>query len=125
MKTPIVEFLTPDKGNGKSENEGKEYTAEELFDISMSNVINNASWGLSDVLIGSPLTMAHVLKDRSQYAPFDINPRVIVIDECDLLLDSELEKKVVEIVHKFATKIGPFAEENKKRQFVFSCSTLT
>jgi DNA polymerase III gamma/tau subunit len=42
--------------------------------------------------------MAHVLKDRNAYAPYDINPRVIVIDECDLLLDSDLEKKVVEVI---------------------------
>lgn len=98
MKTPIVEFITPDSSSAKSENEGKDYTPEDLFDISMSNVINNANWNLSDILVASPMTMAHVLKDRNAYAPYDINPRVIVIDECDLLLDSDLEKKVVEVI---------------------------
>ena len=98
MKTPIVEFITLDSGSAKSENEGKDYSPEDLFDISMSNVINNASWNLSDILIGSPMTMAHVLKDRNSYAPYDINPRVIVIDECDALLDQDLEKKVFEVI---------------------------
>lgn len=49
-----------------------------------------------------------------------------MIDEIDLLLDSEeIDKKVIEILKKFATKRGPFAVENQKRQFIFSTSTLT
>ena len=88
----------------------------------MANVINNASWSLTDVLISTPMTLSHVLKARQAFAPYDIN----VVDEVDLLLDSEeIDKKVIEILKKFATKRGPFAAENQKRQFIFSASTLT
>lgn len=39
MKSPIVEFITPDVKKGE-----REYTDDELFNISLANVINNASW---------------------------------------------------------------------------------
>jgi len=114
MKSPIVEFLTPEqKPEGSKGEEQKEYTEEEIFDISMANVINNASWSLTDVLISTPMTLSHVLKARQAFAPYDINPAIVVIDEIDLLLDSEeIDKKVIEILKKFATKRGPFAAEN-------------
>lgn len=60
IKSPIVEFITPEKKEG--EKTDKEYTQEEIFEISMANVVNNATWGLSDVLIATPMTLAHVLK---------------------------------------------------------------
>lgn len=128
MKSPIVEFLTPEQKpeNTKGEEQQKEYTEEEIFDISMANVINNASWSLTDVLISTPMTLSHVLKARQSFAPYDINPAIVVIDEIDLLLDSEeIDKKVIEILKKFATKRGPFAAQNQNRQFIFSASTLT
>lgn len=82
----------------------------------MVNVVNNSSWELSDVLIATPMTLAHVLKMRQAFAPFDINPALIVLDEVDLLLEQdEVDKKVIEIIRKFATKGGPFAYENSKR----------
>jgi hypothetical protein len=49
----------------------------------MANVFNNASWSLSDVLIGTPYTMSLVAKTRQGYQPYDINPRIIVLDEVD------------------------------------------
>lgn len=79
----------------------------------MANVINNASWTLSDMLIASPMTLSHVLKARQHFAPYDINPQIVVLDEVDLLLEAEeVDKKVIEILKKFASKRGPFAEEN-------------
>lgn len=62
IKSPIVEFLTPDKNSDTKNVDNKEYTQEEIFDISMANVCNNASWALSDVLVATPMTLAHVLK---------------------------------------------------------------
>lgn len=62
IKSPIVEFITPEKKEG--EKTEKEYTEEEIFEISMANVVNNASWSLSDVLVATPVTLAHVLKQR-------------------------------------------------------------
>lgn len=60
MKSPIVEFITPDKNKGE-----KEYNDDELFNISLANVINNASWSLSDVLFSTPVVMSHILESKS------------------------------------------------------------
>jgi hypothetical protein len=80
MKSPIVEFITPDTKKNE-----KEYTDDELFNISLANVINNASWSLSDVLFSTPVVMSHILESKSQYNPLDINPKTIIIDEFDEL----------------------------------------
>jgi hypothetical protein len=42
-----------------------------------------------------------------------------------MLESDEVEKKVLDILKKFATKRGAFAQENAKRQFIFSASTLS
>jgi hypothetical protein len=75
MKSPIVEFITPDKDTQGGKNKAKqEYSDEDLFDISIANVINNSSWKLSDVLLATPVTLAHVLQKREKFEPYDINP---------------------------------------------------
>jgi hypothetical protein len=57
MKTPIVEFITPDSKKGD-----REYSDDELFNISLANVINNASWKLSDVIFSTPVVLSHILE---------------------------------------------------------------
>ena len=59
MKSPIVEFITPDLKKGD-----REYSDDELFNISLTNVINNASWQLSDVLFSTPVVMSHILESK-------------------------------------------------------------
>jgi len=54
-----------------------------LFEISLANVINNASWAMSDVIMATPVTLAHVMQRRDKFSPFDMNPRIVVLDECD------------------------------------------
>lgn len=81
MKTPIVEFITPDKTKGE-----KELSEEEQFEISIKNVINIASWKLTDILLATPVILSHILDSKEKYDPYDINPAVIVIDEFDELL---------------------------------------
>ena len=81
MKTPIVEFITPDK----TKNE-RELSEEEQFDISLKNVINNASWKITDILLATPVVMSHIIDNKDKYDPYDINPAVIVVDEFDELL---------------------------------------
>lgn len=83
MKSPIVEYITPDLKKGD-----KEFTDDELFNMSLSNVINNSSWQLSDILFTTPVVISHILESKSKYAPFDINPKTIVIDEFDELLQN-------------------------------------
>lgn len=54
-----------------------------MFEISLANVINNASWAMSDVIMATPVTLAHVMQRRDKFSPFDMNPRIVVLDECD------------------------------------------
>lgn len=82
MKSPIVEYLTPD---AKAENEMNE---DEQFNISLANVINNASWELTDILLLTPVVLSHILDQKQKYAPFDINPKTIIIDEFDEIIQS-------------------------------------
>ena len=104
MKSPIVEFITPEKTDKAGKKKVSEYTDEDLFDISIANVINNASWKLSDVLLATPITLTHVLQKREKYEPFDINPQIVIIDECDLLLQDEtLRKSLLWLLRKFAS----------------------
>jgi hypothetical protein len=81
MKSPIVEYITPDLKKGE-----KEYSEDELFNMSLANVINNSSWNLTDILFTTPVVIGHILESKSKYSPFDINPKTIVIDEFDELL---------------------------------------
>jgi superfamily II DNA/RNA helicase len=83
MKTPIVEFITPDKAKGE-----KELSEEDQFDISLKNVINNASWKITDILLATPAVMSHILDHKDKYDPYDINPALIVVDEFDELLQN-------------------------------------
>lgn len=57
--------------------------------MSMNNVINNASWKITDILISTPIVMCHILETKDKFDPYDINPAVIVIDEFDELLQNE------------------------------------
>ena len=81
MKSPIVEFITPDSRKGE-----KEYSDDELFNISLANVINNASWKLSDVIFSTPVVMSHILDSKGKSNPRDINPKLVIIDEFDELI---------------------------------------
>jgi superfamily II DNA/RNA helicase len=112
IKSPIVEHITPDKNpvDGKPP---KEYDDKEMFEISMSNLTNNASWQHCDVIVSTPLVTATTLKRRNAFAPHSVNPKQIVIDECDILLGSlDINKKVVDILRKFGGKRGSFAKDN-------------
>lgn len=57
MKTPIVEWITP----GVDKKDEKIYSEDDLFNMSLSNVINNSSWKLTDVILSTPLVMSHIL----------------------------------------------------------------
>ncbi len=99
MKSPIVEYITPDLKKGE-----KEYSDDELFNMSLSNVINNSSWQLSDILFTTPVVISHILDSKSKYSPLDINPKTIVIDEFDELLNNlQLSNHLVKILKKFAS----------------------
>jgi hypothetical protein len=108
MKSPIVEFITPDAKKGD-----KEYSDDELFNISLNNVINNASWSLSDVIISTPVVMSHILETKSKYSPFDINPKTIVVDEFDEMISNpQLSSHLLKILRKFGSQDSSSAGNN-------------
>ncbi|TNV86152.1 hypothetical protein FGO68_gene15481 [Halteria grandinella] len=124
MKTPVVEFITPDKTKGE-----RELSEEEQFEISIKNVINNASWKLTDMLLVTPVVMSHILQSKEKYDPYDINPAVIVVDEFDELLQNPAYgQHMLTILRKFASfqtdKGNPLAEMNRLRQFIFTGATI-
>lgn len=45
-----------------------------MFDTSMNNVINNASWKITDIILATPIVMWHILENKERYDPYDINP---------------------------------------------------
>jgi hypothetical protein len=115
MKTPIVEFITPDKSKGE-----KELSEEEQFAISIKNVVNNASWKLTDILLATPVVMSHIIDSKDKFDPYDINPAVIVVDEFDELLQNQtIAEHMMKILRKFASfqtdKGNPLAEMNRLR----------
>jgi superfamily II DNA/RNA helicase len=79
-------------------------TQDQLFEISLNNVINNANWKLTDILIASPVVMNHILDHKDKFDPYDINPSVIVIDEFDEILSMpNLSSNLLAIMRKFAS----------------------
>mmetsp|Transcript_18736 Transcript_18736/g.32027 ORF Transcript_18736/g.32027 Transcript_18736/m.32027 type:complete len:137 (-) Transcript_18736:691-1101(-) len=124
MKSPIVEFITPDSRKGETE-----YKEDELFNISISNVLNNSSWKLTDLLICTPVVLNHILNQKSKYAPFDINPRTVIFDEFDeMVKDPTISQNIFQILRKLASqdpKLTPFPPKiNEQRQFIFCGSTI-
>ena len=58
--------------------------------MSLVNVINNASWSISDILFSTPVILSHILEQKQkQGSPLDINPKTIIIDEFDELLSNQ------------------------------------
>ena len=64
----------------------KEMSENDMFEIQVKNVMNNAAWKITDVLLITPVVMSHILEKKEKSDPFEINPAVIVIDEFDELL---------------------------------------
>jgi superfamily II DNA/RNA helicase len=77
--------------------------------MSLVNVINNASWSISDILFSTPVILSHILEQKQkQGSPLDINPKTIIIDEFDeLLSNQQLQGHVFKILSKFAPLNDP------------------
>ena len=59
MKSPIVEFLTPDKTKGV-----QEMDEDDMFKISLANVINNSGWDLTDIMYVTPIVLNHIIDNK-------------------------------------------------------------
>jgi len=127
MNSSVVEFITPDKSQ-----EDDKAAGEKMFNISLTNIQNNASWDLSDILLSTPTTLNHTIGTRAEYAPYNINPAVIIFDECESFyedLDDKRLKPLNNILKTFFTQdpnkaSKDFIECNKRRQFIFTGSSM-
>ena len=103
-----------------------------MFDISLTNLQNNAAWDLSDIILSTPTTLSHTLSKRAEYAPYNINPAVVVFDECENFYEDDDDKRLKplkNILKTFFTQdptkaSKEFIEYNKVRQFIFAGSSM-
>lgn len=65
MNSPVVEFITPDKSTAAREQEDEKSLSEKMFNISLTNLENNASWDLCDVIMSTPTTLSHTINKRA------------------------------------------------------------
>jgi hypothetical protein len=109
MKSPIVEFLTT-----VAKKDEKEYSENEIFNMSLANVINNASWSQSDILFSTPVWLRHIIEKKASSTPFDINPKQIIIDEFDELVNNP---QLSEHLYKILDYFGSISEDNPNAKF--------
>jgi len=125
MKSPIVEFLSPDAKKGE-----KEMSEYELCNIGLANAVNNASWNVTDILFSSPVVMSYIMDRKKKNNPFDINPKTIIVDEFDeQIQDNQFCEHLFKILKFFGTFSDdgntPFSNEvNRHRQFIFCASSI-
>lgn len=121
--SPIVEHLTPESAKkGK-----RELIAKDVDQVSVQNLVNNASWDLNDIVLTTPAVMKFIIDEQSKYDPYSVNPSIIAMDEFDLLLSNPgMAKQMLQIVRKFAGSSDQrFADANQKRQFILTGATIT
>lgn len=132
MNSPVVEFITPEKTTQQRDEQFDRDQSEKMFNISLTNIQNNASWDLSDIILSTPTTLSHTISKRADYAPFNINPAVIVFDECETYYEEDDDKRLkplTNILKTFFTQdpdkaSREFIECNKRRQFIFAGSSM-
>jgi len=59
---------------------------ENINALAFDNVVNGVNWGEIDILCSTPMILNSVLELKQKRGLMDINPKIIVIDEMDLLL---------------------------------------
>ena len=98
MKSPIVELIT------QKDETKKKVSENEMFDISMTNVINNASWRHTDVLVTSPFILKYLL-DKSKFNQHDLLPETVVFEDLgDCFKDEKLSNACMDLLKKFDGK---------------------
>jgi len=120
--SPIAEHITKE---GEFRNK-RELMTEQVDQVSVKNIINNAKWELNDIMLTTPMLLKFLIDDVSKYEQYDINPSVIALDEFDLLFNNPgMEASMLAIMRKFGGSSDKnFSKFNMRRQFILSCSTL-
>jgi len=98
---------------------------EFLRDISFQNVVNTVSWGEVDILVTTPGQLEDIMAVKDKKDPYNLNPRIVVVDEYDILLGEEtLGKSTRNILRRFAGVYKSiFADVNRERQFILCGSS--
>ena len=73
-----------------------------------------------------------MINKRAEYTPYDINPAVVVFDECETLYENPEDMRIKplnSILRKFFSQdtskaSKDFVECNKHRQFIFCGSSM-
>ncbi len=81
--TPIIDEVFERADAGKSEDKGKRDSSGE---DSFINMVLNADTRYSNIMFTTPALLSAILDEKLPHAPFDINPRIIVLDQFDTLL---------------------------------------
>ena len=46
------------------------------------------------MILSTPTTLSHTLMKRAEYAPYNINPAIVVFDECDTFYEDPDDKRL-------------------------------
>ena len=102
----------------------REISTDEADAVSVKNIVNNAKWEMNDILLTTPMILKFLIDEFDSYAPYDINPSIIALDEFDLLLNNPgMEEAMIQIIRKFGGRSDrDFSRFNMRRQFILSGS---
>lgn len=74
------------------------------------------NWNDMDILLSTPIILDSLMRIKEKYDPFDINPRIVVVDEADLLLsEASIRKGTFGILTRFSENNKLLAEQNKDK----------
>lgn len=80
--------------------------------IGNQNVLNSLNWSRVDCLINTPTHLEALLRMKLQKNPNEIKPKIIVLDEVDLLLG--LLQNYFSFINIFSLKSDPFFAHSTK-----------
>ena len=77
-------------------------------------------------MLTTPMILKFLIDELDSYAPYDINPSIVAMDEFDLLFTNPgMEEAMIQIMRKFGGRSDKdFSKFNMRRQFILSGSWL-
>lgn len=62
---------------------------EKVASLSQQNVTNTINWKKLDVLVATPSQLENVIKAKNRSDAYDVNPKYLVVDEFDQILNDQ------------------------------------
>ena len=93
---------------------------DELEDVSISNLAQSANWNSTDVLVCTVGQLVNMIDDET--VGMDINPKYIIMEDCELMMTNEENMKMVrKLLRLFLGKYrSSKSQDNKNRKFILS-----